>query len=393
MRKNMRNSKGFSLLELLIVAGIFMFVLIPVLTVFTSSYESYLVQDDISNTQQNIRAATMYLRKDIRMAGAGLGEGFFMFDMFDEDGDGDYAESYTVYGISAGNGIGPNGSDELIVRYVNLDDGLCEGNGAAPPYCSDLPSLTLPGGMPESSAEAEVDPSTDLNTEPFDKWTEDCNCGPDSYTTKGNYFLPVIITSPDGSMSDLMIVTGVQPNAGKGGGKIQNHKVQNFDFRENTFTIENKLANTYPPGSTISFFDVEGFQTVRYFLDPDNPEVLMRQVNDDPAQPLADRIEDLQFDYFGDFDADGTSEWYNPNYNFAADGNFWNEDDQTDVRMVRMRILARTSKEWDELGDSARPDLDLEDGTNTTSDQFRRRVIEQDIQVRNLALQDEGEDT
>ena len=48
MRKHMRNSKGFTLLELMIVAGIFMLVLIPVLAVFTSSYESYLVQDDIS---------------------------------------------------------------------------------------------------------------------------------------------------------------------------------------------------------------------------------------------------------------------------------------------------------------------------------------------------------
>jgi type II secretory pathway pseudopilin PulG len=380
----MRNSRGFSLLELLIVAGIFMFVLVPVLMVFTSSYESYLVQDDISATQQSIRSATMYLRRDIRMAGAGLGDGFFMFDLFDEDEDGDLSESVRVYGISAGNGTGPkDGTDELVVRYVNLDAGLCEGNGASDPYCSDLPTLSLPGGMPKSSAEVEVDSSTDLNSDPYDKWTEDCNCGPDSYTVNGNYFLPVIITSPDGRTSDLMIVTAVQANAGQEGGRVQNHKVQNFDFRGDTFSIENKIANDYPSGSTISFFNVESYETVRYYLTDD--DVLMREVNGD-AQPLAEGIEDLQFDYFGDFDADDASEWYNLTYNFGADGNFTEEDDQEEVRMVRMRVLARTSREWRDLGDAESPDLDQEDGTGTRKDQFRRRVIEQDVQVRNLGL-------
>lgn len=394
MRMNMRNNSGFSLLEMLIVAGIFMFVLIPVLTVFTTSYESYLVQDDVSSTQQNIRTALMYLRKDIRMAGAGLGDGFFMIDLMDEDGDGDLAEAVTVYGISAGNGIGPNDSDELIVRYIDFDANPCDdGSGAAANFCSDLPALNLPGGRNESSSESDV--SQDLSQPPFDAWDEDCECGGEVYDHQGGFDLPVLITSPDGRMSDMLVVTGIQPNAGQVGGRLNNHKVQKFVFQDKSFTVENKIANTYPPGSTISYFNIETFQRVRYFLGGDDDTTLMRQLNDEPARPLAEGIEDLQFDFLGDFDNDGSAveggapEWYNLNYLFANDGNFVDEDDQQDVRMVRLRMLARTSKEWQELGATGRPDLDEEDGTDTTAgtDHFRRRVIEQDVQVRNLGLE------
>lgn len=400
MNKFLRNNRGFTLLELLIVAGIFMLVLIPVLSVFTSSQESYLVQDDISSTQQNIRAALMYLRKDIRMAGAGLGDNFTTFDFFDDDNNGIFAETIQVYGITAGNAIGPNQSDELIVRYVNFDENQCESPDTDAPYCSDLPRFSLPGGMPPSSVQANV--AEDLNTAPFSNWQNDCNCGPDSWTLNGNYFLPAIVTSPDGSMSNLIIITTVNGNAGQAGGRIGNARVQQFDFRNDTFTVPNTIANDFSPGSTVSFFNIEAFQRVRYYIDdPDGDgisDTLMRQVNENPAMPLADGIEDLQFDYLGDFDNDGSMEvsgapeWYNLNYNFLDPtatpfpGNFANVDDEEDVRMVRIRILARTSKEWKELGKTDSPDLDDQDNTGTKNDHFRRRVIEQDVQVRNLSL-------
>lgn len=387
MRNHMRNSKGFSLLELLIVAGIFMFVLIPVVTVFTSSYESYLVQDDISATQQNMRSAMMYLRRDVRMAGAGLGDGFFTFDFFGENGTLSLGDPIQVYGISAGNGIGPNGSDELTIRFVNLDEGLCGAPGE-PNLCSDLPNLVLPGGMPSSSAEATVSSSTGLTEEPYSNWYDfdPCKCGDDLWPRKER---PVMITSPDGKTSDLMIVSQVQPNAGQDGGHLQNRPIK-FEFKDNTFDVDNKIANDYPPGSTISFFNIEAFQRLRYFLDPDNPTVLMRQLNNNPAQPLAEGIEDLQFDYFGDFNQDGAEEWYNENYNFdppGDGGNFMDEEDQTRVRMVRIRLLARTSKEWQELGESDKPVLDEFAGADPVSDNFRRRVVVQDVQTRNIGLE------
>jgi type II secretory pathway pseudopilin PulG len=385
----MRNPKGFSLLELLIVAGIFMVVLIPVLTVFTSSYESYLVQDDISATQQNVRSAMMYLRRDIRMAGAGLDDEFFTFDFYNELGGG-FGEPITVYGISAGNGVTPNDyeSDELTIRYVNVDENLCGEPGEAN-LCSDLPPLVLHDDlMPEPSPEARISKETDLDTELYAGWAEDCKCGDDVWPEK---MRPALITSRDGSKSEVILITQVQPGAGNPddqGGKIQNRKVNKFEFRDyDAFTVDNKAVNGYDSGSTISFFNIDAYQRVRYFLHPDNPTVLMREVNGTNAQPLAEGIEDLQFDFLGDFNQDGEQEWYNENHNFAADGNFMDEEDQTRVRMVRIRMIARTSKEWRELGESDKPVLDEFTGADAVSDHFRRRVIVQDVQTRNIGLE------
>jgi hypothetical protein len=202
---------------------------------------------------------------------------------------------------------------------------------------------------------------------------------------------PALITSRDGSKSEVILITQVQPGAGNPddqGGKIQNRKVNKFEFRDyDAFTVDNKAVNGYDSGSTISFFNIDAYQRVRYFLHPDNPTVLMREVNGTNAQPLAEGIEDLQFDFLGDFNQDGEQEWYNENHNFAADGNFMDEEDQTRVRMVRIRMIARTSKEWRELGESDKPVLDEFTGADAVSDNFRRRVVVQDVQTRNIGLE------
>lgn len=411
MGNHMRNSSGFSLLELMIVVGIFMFVLVPVVGVFTSSYESYLVQDDISATQQNIRSATMYLRRDIRMAGAGLGTDFFMFDFMDEDGDGDISETYQVYGITAANAIGPNESDELIVRYVDFDASPCNSGSAEAPFCDELPVLTTSQNRdPDSANETSDDLKNNngsvtyvgedvKNESPYTLWgDQDCDCGDQSYDKNGGFDMPGILVSPNGKRSSVVVVTSVLQSQ-----KVQDHPVQKFSLDGyndgDPFRVDNKVTQSFPAGSTLHYFNVEAFQRVRYFLGGDNDTTLMRQVNNDRPQPLAEGIEDLQFDYLGDFDNDGSMEvggnpeWYNLNYFFSGpNGNFANEDDQQDVRMVRFRMLARTSKEWRDLEANESPDLDPEDGTGTKTDQFRRRVIEQDVQVRNLGLGD-GEDT
>ena len=394
MNKFLRNSRGFTLLELMIVAGIFMLVLIPVLSVFTSSHESYLVQDDISATQQNIRAALMYLRKDIRMAGSGLGDVFMMFDIYDADEDGDFGETIRVFGITAGNGQGPNSdeTDELIVRYVNMDNLLCEQGGAAAPFCTDLPRLYLLG---IDDGDVTFDVKEDLTIAPFNRWGSACNCGGNSWTLP-----PAIIKSPDGKLNHLIIIDSLDTSDDPD--EVSKAEDVQFGFDGDTYSVENRFVTDNMPedrtfvGGTLSFFNIEAYQQVRYFLDDRDgdgvSDTLMRQVNDNDPMPLADGIEDLQFDYLGDFNEDGSMEvsgapeWYNLNYNFGADGNFAIEEEQQAVRMVRIRILARTSKEWRELGKTDSPDLDDQDSTGTRNDHFRRRVIEQDVQVRNLSL-------
>ena len=64
-----KNNKGFTILELLIVAMITSVVATAALLFFLRTNQQYLSQDEIANMQQNIRASVEEIAKELRMAG------------------------------------------------------------------------------------------------------------------------------------------------------------------------------------------------------------------------------------------------------------------------------------------------------------------------------------
>jgi prepilin-type N-terminal cleavage/methylation domain-containing protein len=65
----MLNIKGFTLVEMIIAAGISVIVIGSALSVYIIQHKHLLVQDQISDMQQNIRASMQELATKIRMAG------------------------------------------------------------------------------------------------------------------------------------------------------------------------------------------------------------------------------------------------------------------------------------------------------------------------------------
>lgn len=63
------DKKGFTLIELLIAMAITGIVTAGIFTALQSQQKSYLVQEDTAEMQQNIRAATYLMGREIRMAG------------------------------------------------------------------------------------------------------------------------------------------------------------------------------------------------------------------------------------------------------------------------------------------------------------------------------------
>lgn len=61
--------RGFTLIELMIAMAISGIVLAGIYTTYQAQQESYIVQEQASAMQQNIRAAMYHLERDIRMAG------------------------------------------------------------------------------------------------------------------------------------------------------------------------------------------------------------------------------------------------------------------------------------------------------------------------------------
>ena len=63
------NEKGFTLIELMVAMVISLVVMAAVFSTFKSQQDSYIVQSQVSATQQNLRAALFLLSNDIQMAG------------------------------------------------------------------------------------------------------------------------------------------------------------------------------------------------------------------------------------------------------------------------------------------------------------------------------------
>lgn len=65
----MRNQKGFTLIEFVVTMAIMGIVLAGIYSVYYSQQRSFIVQDEVAEMQQNLRAAMFFMAKEIRMAG------------------------------------------------------------------------------------------------------------------------------------------------------------------------------------------------------------------------------------------------------------------------------------------------------------------------------------
>jgi prepilin-type N-terminal cleavage/methylation domain-containing protein len=65
----MRREQGFSLIELMVSAAIMVIVLVGITRVFTVQHQTYVVVDQVAETQQNLRAVADLIERDVRRAG------------------------------------------------------------------------------------------------------------------------------------------------------------------------------------------------------------------------------------------------------------------------------------------------------------------------------------
>ena len=118
---------------------------------------------------------------------------------------------------------------------------------------------------------------------------------------------------------------------------------------------------------------------MRYFLDkttdPAHPTLMVDRRNGQPAQPLADDIEDLQFQY--SMDTGGTSAMEVVDNNVVGNASF--------VRQAHIRLLARSripEKGWIDTGDRNMADY----APGAANDGYRRRRTEMVVDLRNSSF-------
>jgi type IV pilus assembly protein PilW len=121
---NTKNQKwltdqGFTLVELLVAMAISLVVMGTIFLTFKSQQDSYIIQDQITATQQNLRSAMYILTRDIQMAGyyTNFDADQYTMDWDDLDGDNEIIRPliYTRNNVADGGGDNIKDNTDVIV--------------------------------------------------------------------------------------------------------------------------------------------------------------------------------------------------------------------------------------------------------------------------------------
>jgi type IV pilus assembly protein PilW len=342
---------GFTLIELLIAIAVSGIVLAGLVSVFTTTNRAYTRQDETATLQQNLRVAKMNLERDIRMAGCGFGNTLNYLS-----GVGGRPNPNTIYPIANTNADPLNAnSDSLTISYVNYSD----------PCCGVLPQLT-PTAFVTGTSTFTV--SADMNNPPappnpdYTLW----NTGIAPCNNSGVPFFAVFTRSfPAGGttlQSDVFRILAIVPGAPDSSLRCEG--------------LSAGIPATPPANSSINFFSATQLVTVTYSFE--NATRTLRR-NQQPAnvnEALAEDIEDLQFAFGLDTDADGDVDvWINNAALVPAQ--------QVQVRQVRVSILGRSANQISGQALNSRQAVE-DNGTGAVSDHNLRQLLQFNVALRNM---------
>jgi len=130
------DSKGFTLIEILITMAISGIVITAMYTTFNTQQKTYLIQEEVTMIQQNLRTSLLILSNDIRMAGydPDLTDAFDTINIVPRDINGTQANTVNDNSgllISGDfNGNGTMDTNETVTYSVNANSELTRNFGA-----------------------------------------------------------------------------------------------------------------------------------------------------------------------------------------------------------------------------------------------------------------------
>jgi type IV pilus assembly protein PilW len=313
-------TRGFTLIELLISMALSGIVMSAIYTLFISQNRSYSIQEQVSEMQQNARVAMDRIVRDVRMAGYGVvddDEAFVIGNIdYDYNKSDDFQTNNDPHRLNA---------DGIVIRRADSPPlGIITYSGTTLSVCS---------------------PS---NFEAGDILT----------ITAGNNYQAIQVTQ----IADTSAFPcPARCDAGSG----QCDKI-NFSPGQSAYNNPGGLDDWASNGT------VALFAQTAYFIDvkSDGSPVLKRSINGQPAQTLAENIEDLQIAY----QLSGDATWYDT---------LSPAQQVQDIRSVRINVLARTDKMDPHFSGKRQA---IEDHAEGNADKYRRRLLTTVINVRNMGL-------
>jgi type IV pilus assembly protein PilW len=248
---NTKNQKwltdqGFTLVELLVAMAISLVVMGAIFLTFKSQQDSYIIQDQITATQQNLRSAMYILTRDIQMAG--------YYTNFD-------ADQYTM------NWDDLDGDNEIIRPLIYARNNVADGGGDNIKDNTDVIVIV------KASSEGRA-----LGA------GEDATAGIITLTSR----------DLDGDGDDDLNDTG------KKYGLLAKEDLSAAEF----FEVDSAAGNITPPGGLTQNYDVGDrifrADVIIYRVDENatNPSLRRRNLGSDNGyQVVAENIDNLQFRY------------------------------------------------------------------------------------------------
>jgi prepilin-type N-terminal cleavage/methylation domain-containing protein len=355
--KNMKLSKGFSLIEFMVASVVILVVVMGGLALYRESNRISVDQQNFAELQHDVRSGMFFISRDVRSAGVGLPLEFVGYFMEGEDNE------------DQGEEVRP---DRLIVMG-NMEDPL---------------NVTIENYQGSAANAAIIDYS-------FEQYPY-----PDSF-----YENKVVIVLPNpasGCMAgELREITHVSHSAGG------NNEKFNFSHGlSKDYDPPGGLSGTCPhsndyDGGTIAFVDVK-----EYWLDVtgnypgltagENGYIgggvgnVLYLTHNGVHKPLAQNVENLQFEYNGDLDndghLDGFVDWQN---------GVWELDPtlMSRVSQVRIMVLGRTADRYHTVSGTPPNDIhlyrrpSLANSPGATEDDLHRRfLLVSTSNVRNKTL-------
>ncbi len=350
-----RDAGGFSLIELLVASSIMLVMIIGTLSIYMKSNKVTVDQSMYAEVQHDVRSAMYMISRDLRMSGVGLPIEF---------------GAYYFQGTNnETQGSAPVTPDRLLMMG-NIEDPIM------------LPIQQYQG----SSVVVSVDDYS-LEQYPYpDEFYEQKVClilpNPSSACRSGEIRTITHVTHATGGSNERVNCSpGLAPGINPPGG----------------------LSGTCPDsddydGGLVTFIDVKEFWldvTGNYpgltagqngYLGNGQGDILYMTFNA-IHYPLAQNVENLQFEYNTDADGDGRLDGlvpWNP---------LWGQTEVLNIREIRIAILGRTPRPFVSASAKVDPSVSLyqrpplsDTAGDTQADRCKRFLLESASNVRNLSI-------
>jgi hypothetical protein len=355
IRRGGQSARGFTLAELLVASSVMLVMIIGTLSLYMRSNKVAVDQSMYAELQHDVRSAMYFICRDIRMAGVGLPIEF---------------AAYYFQGTNNETQGSANVTPDRLLMMGNIEDPLT------------LPIQTYHG----SSV------TIDVNDYSFEQYPY-----PDDYYT--NKICLVLPNPASGCIAgEIRNITHVTHNTGATTEKVNCSPGLAPGINPPGGLSSSGCGSGDWAGGIITFIDVKEFWLdvtgnypglsagVNGYIGNGQGNILYMTFNG-IHYPLAQNVENLQFEYNGDLDNNGQLDGFRPWQTS------WSQAEIGRIREIRVSILGRTPRPFVSASARINPNLyiyqrpQLSDTLAAAQpDRCKRFLLESTSNIRNLGL-------